>query len=135
MKDRCTNANNSDYKYYGERGITVCKRWTRSFKAFLADMGPRPNGTTLDRYPDNNGNYEPGNCRWATSKQQYANQRIPQSRRKASPEPMGVRREPSGKYEARFRNKRIALFSTAQEASDVYQLVRAEYYSQMMKPK
>ena len=73
MIQRCTNEKRHNYAYYGGRGITVCVRW-RDFDAFLADMGERPDGTTLDRI-DNEGNYEPGNCEWATPKQQSNNRR------------------------------------------------------------
>jgi hypothetical protein len=75
MKSRCTNQKRRDWKYYGGMGVTVCERWRNSFANFLADMGRRPPGTSLDRYPDNNGNYEPGNVRWATKIDQIQNRR------------------------------------------------------------
>jgi predicted DNA-binding protein (UPF0251 family) len=75
MKDRCENFNNQSYTEYGGRGITVCQRWSESFIAFIGDVGKRPNkNLSLDRI-DNEGNYEPNNCRWATSKTQMQNTR------------------------------------------------------------
>jgi hypothetical protein len=75
MINRCTNAKiEKAVRYYQRPGVGVCARWL-SFAAFVADMGERPGGTSLDRYPDPYGDYEPGNCRWATPKEQRSNQR------------------------------------------------------------
>ncbi len=74
MKQRCYNSKARNYKYYGERGITVCKRWVDSFENFLADMGEMPKGLTLERV-NNNDNYTPKNCKWATWKEQNNNKR------------------------------------------------------------
>jgi hypothetical protein len=63
------------YPLYGGRGIQVCDRW-KSFGNFLEEMGERPEGMSLDRYPNPNGNYEPGNCRWATAKAERHNRRV-----------------------------------------------------------
>lgn len=73
MIERCYNKNNSHYKNYGGRGIVVYAPWRGSFEAFLLDMGERPPGKTLDRFPYNNGNYEPSNCRWAEKNEQIRN--------------------------------------------------------------
>lgn len=76
MIQRCCNPNRFNYERYGGRGITVCQRWRDSFPAFLADVGRKPGPKyTLDRYPNQKGNYEPGNVRWATPKEQARNTR------------------------------------------------------------
>lgn len=75
MIDRCEREAASNYHLYGGRGITVCRRWRGRFENFLSDLGKRSDGTTLDRFPNRNGNYEPGNCRWATASQQASTRR------------------------------------------------------------
>lgn len=79
-RDRCTNSKHKQWAHYGGRGIRLCDRWLRGngvssgLQCFLADMGEAPIGTTLDRV-NVNGDYEPGNCRWATSTEQNRNKR------------------------------------------------------------
>ena len=76
MRQRCLNPARKEFHLWGGRGITICERWLNSFLNFLADMGPRPSPRhSLDRWSDPNGNYEPGNCRWATAEEQSSNSR------------------------------------------------------------
>ena len=75
IKSRCFNPKCTQYKNYGARGITMCESWRTSFEQFLKDVGKRPSGTCIDRI-NNNGNYEPGNVRWVTQRQQMNNTRL-----------------------------------------------------------
>ena len=74
MLSRCQNTKRKDWHHYGGRGISVCASWEKDFMVFLKDMGTKPEGMTLDRI-NNDGNYEPSNCRWATREQQSRNNR------------------------------------------------------------
>lgn len=75
MLQRCTNENDPSYSRYGGMGVSVCPAW-RDFATFFADMGERPEGMSIDRYPNQAGNYEPGNCRWASAREQQRNRKI-----------------------------------------------------------
>ena len=74
MKNRCYNSNDIHYDLWGGRGIRVCDKWRESFENFLSDMGFRPIGMSLDR-KNNEGNYEPNNCKWASREEQINNRR------------------------------------------------------------
>lgn len=87
MIQRCTNPNVPRFNRWGGRGIKVCDRWA-DFENFLADMGERPVGMSLDRI-NNDGNYEPGNCRWATPTEQRMNQGPREPRKRRSPASTG----------------------------------------------
>lgn len=127
MVRRCTNPRHRSYAYYGGRGISICERWLNSFENFLADMGIRPDHLTLDRI-DNDGNYEPGNCRWATKSQQVRNRRNMCALRIGCTRYIGVRRGYKSRRwrsYARVNNKSISIgtHATALQAA----IARDEY--------
>jgi hypothetical protein len=125
MHTRCGNPRQRCYPYYGGRGIKVCARW-RSFTAFLADMGECPEGLTLDR-KDSDGNYEPGNCRWATRAVQNANRRYVAV--KTSGLPVGVRQS-GQRFNARYKEKSLGCFSSVAEAQAAYQVARQRHFGE-----
>jgi hypothetical protein len=117
MKQRCLNPNYPERATYAGRGIAICERWMQ-FENFLADLGPRPQGTTLDRFPNNDGDYEPGNCRWATPREQAANRRMPRLRQPQKNNKsghVGVFWARSG-WEARYSRKYLGTFATLDAA-------------------
>lgn len=124
MKQRCTNPNDKRYAAYGGRGIKVCDRWFDSFENFLADMGKRPSlKHSIDRI-DNDGNYEPGNCRWATNSRQIFNRHsygqsgfagVRQSNGKWE---ASIRKEGKRHYLGRYENKEDAI--AARKAAEIH---------------
>lgn len=128
MVGRCENPARPDYPYYGARGIKVCDRWRQSYSAFLQDMGRCPEKFTLDRI-DTNGNYEPGNVRWASHSTQSYNIRL---RKDSTTGRTGVNRHNSGKYQACIgvggKLKYIGLFERFEDAVAAREAAEVQYY-------
>lgn len=114
MKRRCYNQSDKDYKNYGARGITVCERWRTSSRNFIDDMGMKPDGKTLDRI-DNDGNYEPSNCRWATQEQQSLNKRKYKNNTSGH---QGIDWSQNS-YRVRYRKKYYGHYKSLEEAIEV----------------
>lgn len=121
MIQRCHNPKNTNYFKYGARGIRVCERWRDRFLSFYEDMGERPDGMTLDRI-DNDGDYTPENCRWATATIQNINKKPPGNKTGYT----GLY-EHGKKWVAEFRGKYLGVYPTKIEASQAYQQAREQY--------
>jgi hypothetical protein len=117
MRNRCNNPNEVAYKNYGGRGIKVCDRWS-DFANFLADMGERPEGHSIERI-NNDGNYEPSNCKWATRSEQSMNKRIRKDNASGSAGVWYDKRHP--RWIVHYRSRYIGSYATRREAIKVRQ--------------
>jgi len=129
MKQRCYNPKMKAYHNYGGRGITVCDRWLDSFENFLEDMGERPAGMTLDRI-NNDGNYEPSNCKWSVRAEQSYNQRKSSLNKSGKTGVQWESRRKKWKATISFNGVKITLgyFTELQQAIDIRKENELKYY-------
>ena len=133
MIERCTNPNHEYYNDYGNRNITICERWRNSFESFLEDMGPKPSFIhTLERI-DNNGNYEPGNCKWGTKMEQSRNQRLRKDNKTGVRGLYWNKRLSKWGLEIRANGKRIHVgtYDTIEEAAKARELAEEKYWGKV----
>ncbi len=127
IKSRCYNKNVPSYKYYGGRGIGVCDRWRKSFYSFLNDMGQRPGAEySIDR-KNNDGDYSPDNCRWATKSQQGVNTRLYKTNKTGF---RNVSLSKNGKYVVRIRRDKVEKYLGIYESIDEARSIIDEYLSE-----
>ncbi|AMR57530.1 hypothetical protein vB_PsyM_KIL2_0130 [Pseudomonas phage vB_PsyM_KIL2] len=136
MVQRCTNPSHTAYEKYGGKGITTCDRWNPkmggNFENFLLDMGERLEGMTLDRYPDKFGNYDIGNCRWASNSDQGYNQKVRETNLSGK---TGVHFDENRKKwvaQITFQNQAVPLgrFDLFEDAVQARELAEIKYFGE-----
>jgi len=126
MLQRCNNPKNSFYKDYGSRGIKVCKEWYK-FENFYKDMGNRPQGLTLERI-DNNGNYEPSNCKWASHSEQQRNKKLYENNKSGA---HGVFITKFKTFQVYLGHKYVGSYKTLKEAVVARNLAELKYWDKI----